>query len=184
MAGDKPKRPPSSYFLYCADHRDELKQEHSDWNANKIRKELSKMWKEATDEEKEKYKKIYEKKKAEYDKLVKDQDESEGSEEGSEDESSIKKRTRSGGSKKESTKKKQKKTGKRALTAYQLFQQERRPQFKKDHPETKPKDVMSALAKEWKNLTEDEKQEFKDKAEELKKKKKDESEEEEEEDEE
>ncbi|KAL9650720.1 hypothetical protein ABK040_001774 [Willaertia magna] len=191
----KPKRPASAYVLWCNANRDRVKkemaEESDDVKAKEVQKELAKQWKEVDEDEKEKFKKIYQKNKAEYEKQM----ENAGS--GSEDEDSGDKKKRKRNTKtKKSKKPKDKDAPKRPLSAYQIFQKEKRPEVKEQNKNMDAKEIMKELARLWKELDEDEKKPFQEKAElakaqhkkdveeyEKKKKNKDEDEEEEEEEE-
>lgn len=89
-----PKRPLSSYMLFCQEERENVKKENPDLKAKEILSELGKRWKGLDDDEKKKYqdrfeedKKRYDQEKAAYDAQKK--------EEGSEEESKPKKTRRS-----------------------------------------------------------------------------------------
>ena len=91
---DQPKRPLTAYFLFCAAHRDEIKEKNPSAKFGEIGKLLSEQWKSASKAEKDKYEKQaneekekYKKLKAEYDRKAKekssakDEDEEEEEEE-------------------------------------------------------------------------------------------------------
>ena len=50
-----PKRPQSAYFLFLADKRDTIKEEHPEWKIGEVTKAVSGEWKELDTTEKEKY---------------------------------------------------------------------------------------------------------------------------------
>jgi hypothetical protein len=50
------KKAKTGFQIFCAEKKDDVKEENPDMNGNEIRKELSKMWKEVSKEEKLKYK--------------------------------------------------------------------------------------------------------------------------------
>jgi len=64
-----PKRPLSSYLLFCQDHRAEVKSKlGKDADVKDIAKKLGKMWSKASDEDKKKYEKKFAKAKEVYEK--------------------------------------------------------------------------------------------------------------------
>lgn len=127
------------------------------------------MWKEVSDETKEKYKKIYQQNKAEYDKKIEaikaaESDDSDDTnkrqlrkrkakkEESSDDESSKKK--------KKSTEKKE--TAPRKPNGYQVYMKENKEKLKTDT--LTGKKLTEKVQKMWKELDEDEKKKWTEKA--------------------
>lgn len=68
MAKDKtgPKRPTTAFFAFSSEKRPEIKEAHPDWKVGDIAKELGKLWKEMSDEEKAPYNDIAAKDKERY----------------------------------------------------------------------------------------------------------------------
>ncbi|XP_030858890.1 high mobility group protein B4 isoform X2 [Gorilla gorilla gorilla] len=50
-----PRRPPSSFLLFCQDHYAQLKRENPNWSVVQVAKATGKMWSTATDLEKHPY---------------------------------------------------------------------------------------------------------------------------------
>ncbi|XP_060903009.1 high mobility group-T protein-like [Labrus mixtus] len=65
-----PKRPPSAFFLFCADFRAKVKAETPGLSIGDTAKKLGQMWNESTPEEKQPYEKKASKLKEKYDKDV------------------------------------------------------------------------------------------------------------------
>merc|ERR1719228_2398536 len=65
---NKPKRPLSGYFLFMADERNKVREEHPDWKTGDIGKELGKRWNTLDANRKKKYQDQADKAKAKYDK--------------------------------------------------------------------------------------------------------------------
>ncbi|XP_008055923.1 high mobility group protein B4 [Carlito syrichta] len=51
-----PRRPPSSFLLFCQDHYAQLKGEHPNWSVVEVAKATGKMWSSTMDMEKQSYK--------------------------------------------------------------------------------------------------------------------------------
>ncbi|KAL2772902.1 high mobility group protein B4 isoform 2, partial [Daubentonia madagascariensis] len=50
-----PRRPPSSFLLFCQDHYAQLKRENPNWSVVQVAKATGKMWSLTTDVEKQPY---------------------------------------------------------------------------------------------------------------------------------
>merc|ERR1711916_376216 len=87
-----PKRPLSSYMLFCQEKREEVKSKNKDAKATEISKILGEMWSKVSDSEKknqdmqEKAKARYEKEKEAYEKKHKDDDDDEKDDDDEEEE--------------------------------------------------------------------------------------------------
>ena len=155
---NKPKRGKSSYLFFCADNREQVKEDlekkGEDFKATDVTKELGNRWnslkvsKKAIDKKKyEKYVKQAEEDKERYGKEMADY--VEPTEEEWEELAKGKKR----GRKSSSTKSDKPKRGK---TAYNYFCQENRPIAKEQcGDDAKPTDVTSKLGEMWKQLKSD-----------------------------
>ncbi|XP_026048710.1 high mobility group protein B1-like [Astatotilapia calliptera] len=64
-----PKRPPSAFFLFCADFRPKIKSENPGLSIGDTAKKLGEMWNSSSAEEKQPYEKKAAKLKEKYDKL-------------------------------------------------------------------------------------------------------------------
>ncbi|KAJ7995135.1 hypothetical protein DPEC_G00241420 [Dallia pectoralis] len=65
-----PKRPPSAFFIFCADFRPKVKSEHPGLSIGETAKKLGKMWNSSSAEEKEPYEKKAATLKEKYDKDI------------------------------------------------------------------------------------------------------------------
>ncbi|KAK2096876.1 High mobility group box 1 [Saguinus oedipus] len=52
-----PKRPPSAFFLFCSEHRPEIKGEHPGVSSGDVAKKLGEMWNNAAADDKQPYEK-------------------------------------------------------------------------------------------------------------------------------
>ncbi|XP_034557138.1 high mobility group-T protein-like [Notolabrus celidotus] len=65
-----PKRPPSAFFLFCADFRAKVKSEHPGLSIGDTAKKLGQMWNESSSEERQPYERKAAKLKEKYDKDI------------------------------------------------------------------------------------------------------------------
>uniref|UniRef100_A0A3P8N7V7 HMG box domain-containing protein n=1 Tax=Astatotilapia calliptera TaxID=8154 RepID=A0A3P8N7V7_ASTCA len=65
-----PKRPPSAFFLFCADFRPKIKSENPGLSIGDTAKKLGEMWNSSSAEEKQPYEKKAAKLKEKYDKVI------------------------------------------------------------------------------------------------------------------
>jgi len=155
---DKPKKARTAYMLFCQDHREKLMVENPNLSFGKIGQMFGELWKQASDEEKAKYEKLaaQEKIKHQYEIAAYYDTHPEGSSEESESEEE------------KSAKKKRKKPDKdaphKSLTPFIMFSKEVRPRFQKDYPNETFGDIGKRVGQRWKELSEDEKQEYNKKA--------------------
>ena len=163
-----PKKPKTGYFLFCDDHREEVKKELGGKSASEVSKVLGERWNNLTDEEKApynaKYKIAMEKHKKEMEEYKKNKPESEEEESGSDSDSGKKKRKR--GAKKA---KKDVNAPKRPLTSYMIYSNEKRKQLMEANPSLKVTDVAKQIGALWKELSEAAKKPYVEAAEKLKK---------------
>jgi high mobility group protein B2 len=141
-----PKGARSAYILFCADERDQIKEDMPDINAKDVLAELGKRWKEFKENgEKNGDDKYFEyQDMAEKDK-VRFKNEMENYVPGEEVDVEKEKVKR----------KKDKNAPKGARSAYILFCADERAQVKEDMPEISAKDVLAELGKRWKALKDD-----------------------------
>ncbi|KAF0981330.1 hypothetical protein FDP41_012590 [Naegleria fowleri] len=173
------KRPASSYILFCNDHRAEVKTKLGE-NAKpkEVQKELSKLWNDASEATKEKYKKLYEENKADYNKkaealkVVEEDNKTEQESSGR----TLRKRPPKKVAEEEPKKKKTKAKGEskpRGMTGYNLYMKENKEKLKSDKLEGKK--LTEKVRKMWNNLAEDEKKKYNERAAKLAPEKKDEA---------
>lgn len=138
-----PKRGKSSYIFFCLDKRQSIIDANPEMSAKEIIKELGSVWRDMSEEEKQQYenksladKQRYEEEMANYTPPPEI------------------------ASKKDSNK------PKRGKSAYIFFCSDRRPYIKEENPQLNTKEITSILGKQWKSLSNDEKQPFLELAEE------------------
>jgi hypothetical protein len=118
-----PKRPPTSYFLFCNEKRESVKKKNPALKNTDISKELGKAWTSLSEKEKKKYSDLALKEKEKYD--VKMEELGLG--------------------------KHKKKLGpKRNLNAYMHFSNEMRESTKEENPEMSATEIMAELGRMWK----------------------------------
>lgn len=145
-----PKRPQSSFFLFCAANRVKFKSEHPEMKSKEVVCELARFWREdITEKEKKKYQTLATQEKERYKKEMLTYEppppELEDDDSGGDSSGDIKKI-------------KSKKTGpKKGSSAYIWYCKKIRPQVKKENPTNSPKEITSKIGAMWKNLNEEEK---------------------------
>jgi upstream-binding transcription factor len=141
-----PKKPRTSYILFCKENREQIKTDFPDLKGTSITKKLGDTWtNNMTNKDKEKYIKESEKDKKRYAKEMKKyvpltQSQLEELHEQKQQEKQEKQENK--GVK-----------GKRAPTAYNLFSKEKRAEVKEEHPEMKGTDVTKVVGQMWKLQT-------------------------------
>jgi len=156
-----PKKPLSAYFQWAADNRPKIAKKNKDLGLTEITKKLGDMWKNLPADKKSKYEEKAKKEQNAYKCLL-------------------------GAYKLTSAHKKFEKElrdyqimmtykpfrkdenmPKRALSAYMLFQQEKRPSLVEEHPDAKVTEIMKLVAEAWKELSEKDKEPFQKKSKQL-----------------
>ena len=125
-----PKRAKTSYILFCAEQRDNVKKSHPDMSAKDIIKELGRLWRDTPDEKKQKYIKMSENDKERYTGELVDY---------------------------LPTNKEKPAGPKRSLTAYIYFCKEHRGLITNEDSSLSTKDITTELGKRWKSLTDKQK---------------------------
>ena len=144
-----PKGVKNAYIMFCSENREKVKEQHEDMSPKEIISELARLWKETDDEDKTKYQEMAAEDKKRYESEMSDYVPSE-------DESPKKKS-------------KDKNAPKGAKNAYIMFCSENRDQVKEDNENMSPNDIISELARLWKNTDDDEKAKYQEMAAEDKK---------------
>lgn len=137
-----PKRPKTSYILFCCELRDKVKEENENMSAKEITAELGRRWGKLTDKQKLKYQKKYEVEKVRYEKEMQNYSPP------SDDE--LVKTSKRG-------RKKDPNSPKRPLSPYMFFCKDVRETVKEENPEMDGKQVTSELGKRWQKLTDKQK---------------------------
>lgn len=146
---DAPKRPKTTYLLFCGDKRDDVKRKNKEMKATEITKKLGEMWKALSEDKKAKYKKIYEEDKARYDEEMKDY--KRPSDEDLEQlEINQKKSRKKGDGEKKERKKKDPDAPKKNRSAYTFFSVDKRAGVKEDNPEMTASEISKELGRMWK----------------------------------
>eukprot|EP01064_Diplonema_japonicum_P026978 TRINITY_DN3864_c2_g1_i1.p1 TRINITY_DN3864_c2_g1~~TRINITY_DN3864_c2_g1_i1.p1 ORF type:complete len:222 (+),score=115.89 TRINITY_DN3864_c2_g1_i1:70-666(+) len=152
-----PKRPLSSYMLFCKDERENVKAENPDIKATEILKELGKKWSEASDSDKEKYTEMANEAKEQYKiDLQEYKDNKESSDEDSEDEPKKTKGKRKAKAKKDPN------APKKPLTPFFAFSGKVRGDVKEENPDMKASEVAKEIGTRWNDLADDEKKTYQD----------------------
>jgi len=166
-----PKRARSAYIIYCTKHRAAMKEENPDAKPSEIMAKLGEQWKTLSDDEKVPYQGEASTDKERYATEMKTYV---PSEESPVKETKSKKGKKNGKEKKSRVSKKRSKKDpdapKRPMSAYIIFTNAKREQTKKNNPNAKASDLMRLLGEQWKQLTPEEQQPYKDQASEHKKK--------------
>lgn len=170
-----PKKPCSAYILFSSDHRKQAKEENPELSTVELTKKLADMWKEASQKTKDKYeakaladKKRYENEMSDYNK----EKESKSTEEEDEEKESPKesKKGKESAKSKESPKDhkkgktspvKKQDTKKKSANPFINFVNEKRPLVVEENPDAKSHEITKMLADLWKDLTDEEKSEYK-----------------------
>ena len=156
-----PKKPTTSYFCYMKERREAIKSKQPDIGNKEIISKMAEEWKKLSDQEKEKYNALANKDKIRYANEMKNYTPSE------EDKKSTK--GKKGNTGKKAKKEKVEGAPKKPLTAFFIFQNEKREEFKKKYPDLAQKELVTKLSEAWKNLSEKDKKKYNDKNAEAKK---------------
>jgi hypothetical protein len=150
-----PKRPRSSYLFFCDDKRAEVKGENPDFKAVDVTKQLGRMWKELSEEDKKPYEKQSKKAKKEYESQMESYVRP-SEEELQELADSKPKRVRKGSKEKKESKNSKKKdpnAPKRPSSAFLYFCKDMREEAKakvyEENSNAKPSDVTKELGRMW-----------------------------------
>lgn len=136
-----PKRPSSSYILFCGEKRDDVKKANPKMSATEITSRLGEMWKSVSEKERKRFEEASAKDKVRYEK------EMENYTPPADSESSGDEKPKRGRAKKE------REGPKRPLTAYMYFCKENRDAVKADHPDMNGTAVTSELGARWNALS-------------------------------
>ena len=163
-----PKRVRTAYIFFCSDHRQraKLNLEGKDSSAKAVTCELGRMWREfkksCTEEEMNKYVQLYEddKKRFEADIALSVPDDYESLPKSTPIKKTLPPPTRSVVSAKKSNQDTPKKSG---ALAYRRYVKANRSTLKEQFPDMKAREITSTLGKQWKALSDEEKQEWDEK---------------------
>ena len=154
-----PKKNKSSYMFFCVDEREKIKQERADLNNKEIVVELGARWKTLKESVGDRLK--YFEKLAAEDKERYSREKKDTTVESAKDEVKKTKKTKKQSEDTEDVKPDgQKKT---KVNGYINFCKENREIVKKNNPNILPKEITKELSVLWKNLSESEKEEYKNK---------------------
>ena len=159
-----PKRPKSGYMFYCEKKRPQIKAANPEFKVPQISKALGESWKSASPDTKAKYNKKSEQDKARYNSEKADYTRP------SDDELSKQKINQKKRGKPSGTKKRTKPEGAptRGKSSYVFFCADKRAEVKDANPDLKPTEIISELARLWKELADEDKQPYIDQAAEAK----------------
>jgi hypothetical protein len=133
-----PKRPATSYMLYCSETREKVKSENPDIKPKEITTRIGKMWNELSDKDKAKYNKKAEKERSDYNKKM--------------DQYKIDHPVIA--------------PPKGALSSYMLFCKDHHEQVVKKNPNTKQTEITKILSEMWSKSNDKVKEKYKGLAEE------------------
>ena len=133
-----PKRPKTSYIIFCGAKRDEIKKKNPDMKGKEILSKLGEMWKALNDKQKKKYVDEANKDKERYEGEMNEYVPSEGFEK----------------------KDKKKSKAKRAPSGYIIFCGDKREEVKTENPEMKATEITKELGRQWRELSQEEKDEY------------------------
>ena len=132
-----PEKWNTSYIIFCNEQREKLKRENSSLSATEMTKHFGQLWKSLSEGDKKRYEEISQKDKERYQREMKEYAPEDKHE-----------------------KSNKKVTPKRPLSSYMLFCQENRTQIKAQNPGFSGAQITSLLAKQWKELSVEEKSRY------------------------
>lgn len=158
-----PKSPSNPYIIFSREKRSSLQDKYPDMGPKGITQKLGEMWKEMSEEDKEKYVKDAEQDKERYkEEMTKYREESKTDDISNistiENDKKLKKTKKEKLNNEDSDKKE-----KRPLSSYMMFTQAKREEVKEKNPGIKPTEISKVLGKMWKEMGEDEKNVYKNK---------------------
>jgi high mobility group protein B2 len=136
---DEPKKPKSAYICFCTEKRQEVKDTNDGISNTDIMAELGKLWKGLNDSDKSKWEKIANEDKQRYETELR-KFYTDHPEEVKEEKSKIKK----------------------PVSSYVIYSNLKRAEVKSKNPKLSPKEILSLLGKMWKELSDDDKEEYKE----------------------
>ena len=145
-----PKGAKNAYILFCAENREQVKEENSEMNPKELISELARLWKEVDEDIKAKYQQKAAEDKQRYKEEMDDYVPS--------DEEASPKEKKKGSPKKDPN------APKGAKNAYILFCADNRDQVKEENPHMKSTEIISELARLWKEADDEVKAEYQEKA--------------------
>jgi len=150
----KPIKGRNAYIFYCADHRQETKEENPKLQPKEITKLLSEMWKEVKEDEGDEF--MYYKKKSDEDKkrYEKEMETYEPSDDDEDEEKPPPKKAKKEIAIKKTTSKQIETVG------FKKFSNANREDVKEENPDFKPAQITKLLKEEWDDLDDDEKKEW------------------------
>ena len=146
-----PKGAKNSYIFFCADNREQVKEENPEMNAKEIVSKLASLWQEADEDVKAEYQEKASQDKQRYQEQMADYVPSD-------EEASPKGKNSKGSAKKDPN------APKGAKNAYIFFCADNREQVKEENPEMKSTEIVSELARLWQEADEEVKAEYQEKA--------------------
>jgi hypothetical protein len=156
---DAPKKNKSSYIFYCSDVRAVITKENPGLKSKEIVSEMGRQWRETSDKDKQKYIDLASIDKERY---IDDMKTYEPPVDGeSDNEAKRKTKTKT---KTKTKKKKDPNAPKKNKNSYIFYCVESRSQTKTDNPDMTPKEIITEMGTNWRELSVNEKQQFVDMA--------------------
>jgi len=162
-----PKRPKSGYMFFCEKKRLEIKASQPELKVTEVAKVLGERWKSATPETKAKYSK-----KSEADKVRYNAEKAEYKRPSDEELMKQKINQKKKRGKQSGTKKRTKPEGAptRGKSAYLFFCADKRAEVKAENPDLKATEILAELGRLWKELSDEDKNQYNEQAAEAKEK--------------
>jgi len=150
-----PKRAQNAYMFYVNDQRSKYVKENPETKTKEVVSALAAKWREMSDKAKKPYEDMAQKDKERYkDEMLNYSQEDTASTEDNTLQAQKKKTVKNG---KVARKKKDVDAPKRAKNAYMFFVNEKREEYVQEHPGSPAKEVVTALAALWRDMSEEEK---------------------------
>lgn len=136
---NRPKKASTAYILFSNAMRESVKSKNPTMKSNEIMSELGRLWKQASDSEREKYQKMFELERVRYENEM---------------------TSYVPPAKEVQVKSKDKSDLKKPMNAYVIFSQEARTQVKEQEPSLTFGEVTQRLATKWNNMSDSEKEKY------------------------
>lgn len=159
-----PKRPRSAYILFCTEHRPIMKEENPSLKPSELMRRLGEKWKTMSEEDKQPYGHKARDDKERFDSQMKNYTPSDEYKKVSPVPKPKKAKAQSKKPAKKGKKKKDPNEPKRAKSAYIFFGEDKREEVKRTNPAAKSPEIMKIIGALWRELTEEQKEQYKQKA--------------------
>lgn len=143
-----PKKPATAYLLFCQENRPSVKENNPSFSAKEVMTELGKLWKQLPQDsdERSRFKLLAQLEKEKYE----------------QEKAQLNNSYTSVPKRKKNTSKEESKI--QPNTGFEIFTEEYKPQIKELYPNITSKSLAKEIKKLWKNLSDEEKEEYEEKA--------------------